>query len=150
MSQRLVKQLINGALVAGTGAAQSVIDPATGAEIAVVHEASTDQVSAAAAAAHEAFDGYSQTTPAERAGILIAIADTLEANTENLAALESLDVGKPWPSARDDEMPLTIDTFRFFAGAARTMSGVWAGEYVAGHTSMIRYDPVGLVAAIAP
>ncbi|MEO1141162.1 MAG: aldehyde dehydrogenase family protein, partial [Pseudomonadota bacterium] len=64
--------------------------------------------------------------------------------------LESLDVGKPWPSAHDDEMPLTIDTFRFFAGAARTMSGSAAGEYVEGHTSMIRRDPVGPVAAIAP
>jgi len=67
-----------------------------------------------------------------------------------LAELESLDVGKPWPSAHDDEMPLTIDVFRFFAAAARTMTGSAAGEYVAGHTSMIRRDPVGPVAAIAP
>ena len=67
-----------------------------------------------------------------------------------MAELESLDVGKPWPSARDDEMPLTIDVFRFFAGAARTMTGSAAGEYVEGHTSMIRRDPIGPVAAIAP
>lgn len=78
------------------------------------------------------------------------IADVLQENIEELAALESLDVGKPWPSALDDETPLTLDTFKFFSGAARTMSGVAAGEYVAGYTSMIRRDPVGPVAAIAP
>lgn len=78
------------------------------------------------------------------------IADALDAHSQELAALESVDVGKPWPSAHDDEMPLTIDTFRFFAGAARTMTGSAAGEYVEGHTSMIRRDPVGPVAAIAP
>lgn len=145
-----VKMLIDGALVAGEGAAVSVLDPATGAEIASVHEASDAQVDAAVAAAAEAFETFSRTTPAERSALLLAIADVLEAHQDELAELESLDVGKPWPSARDDEMPLTIDTFRFFAGAARTMSGSAAGEYVEGHTSMIRRDPVGPVAAIAP
>jgi aminobutyraldehyde dehydrogenase len=81
---------------------------------------------------------------------LLQIADVLETHQDELAALESQDVGKPWPSARDDEMPLTIDVFRFFAGAARTMTGSAAGEYVQGHTSMIRRDPIGPVASIAP
>ena len=144
------KLLINGELVEGAGAALPVVDPSDGAEIAQVREASIEQVDAAARYSEEAFDYFCQTTAAARASLLLDIADAIEANAHELAALESLDVGKPWPSALNDEMPLTIDTFRFFAGAARTMSGVAAGEYVAGHTSMIRRDPVGPVAAIAP
>ncbi|QMU59835.1 MAG: aldehyde dehydrogenase family protein [Boseongicola sp.] len=144
------KQLINGELVAGEGADISVLDPANGAEICAIPAASQDQVDAAMAASHEAFQSYSQTTPAERSELLNNIATVLQDNAEELAGLESQDVGKPWPSALDDETPLTIDTFRFFAGAARTMTGVAAGEYVQGHTSMIRRDPIGPVAAIAP
>ncbi len=144
------KMLINGELVEGGGDAISVINPATGAEICAINAATSEQADAAAAAAHEAFDSYGQTSPAERAALLSDIAEVLTENTEELAELESLDAGKPLQSALDDEMPLTLDTFRFFAGAARTISGVAAGEYVAGHTSMIRKDPVGPVAAIAP
>ena len=144
------RQLINGELVDGTGEALSVVDPSTGSEIVQVNEAGDEQVDAAVNAAGEAFETYSGSTPAERSALLLQIADVLEENSQELAGLESQDVGKPWPSAHDDEMPLTIDTFRFFAGAARTMNGSAAGEYVAGHTSMIRRDPVGPVAAIAP
>ncbi|MEM8650342.1 MAG: aminobutyraldehyde dehydrogenase [Pseudomonadota bacterium] len=144
------KMLINGELVEGAGVALPVIDPSTGGDITSVNEASDEQVDAAIRGAEEAFETFSRTTPAERSALLLEIADVLEQNSTELAELESLDVGKPWPSAHDDEMPLTIDTFRFFAGAARTMSGSAAGEYVEGHTSMIRRDPVGPVAAIAP
>lgn len=144
------KLLINGEMVEGEAEAISVVDPATGQEIASICAAAPEQVEAAAAASHEAFQSYSRTTPAARAEILTNIATVLNDNAEELANLESMDVGKPWPSALNDEMPLTIDTFRFFAGAARTMTGVAAGEYVEGHTSMIRRDPVGPVAAIAP
>lgn len=144
------KLLIDGGLVDGTGEALPVLDPATGAEVARVNEAGPDQIATAAASSEAAFDSFGQMPPAERSALLLRIADVIEANQDELAELESLDVGKPWPSARDDEMPLTIDTFRFFAGAARTMTGSAAGEYVAGHTSMIRRDPVGPVAAIAP
>lgn len=144
------KQLINGELVEGEGEALPIIDPATGQEVASVRESSEEQVDAAIRGAEEAFETWSRTTPADRSALLLKIAGVLEENSTELAELESLDVGKPWPSAHDDEMPLTIDTFRFFAGAARTMTGVAAGEYVEGHTSMIRRDPVGPVAAIAP
>ncbi len=144
------KMLINGELVKGGGAAIPALNPATGEEICTINAATSEQADAAAAAAHEAFDTFGQTSPAERSQLLTDIADVLQANIEELAELESLDAGKPWPSALNDETPLTLDTFRFFAGAARTMTGVTAGEYVAGHTSMIRKDPVGLVAAIAP
>lgn len=142
--------LINDELVAGDGPAVPTHDPATGQQIASIPEASPEQVEAATRTAAEAFETFGRSTPGERAALLLAIADTVEAHAEELAALETLDVGKPWPSALGDEMPLTIDTFRFFAGAARTMQGSAAGEYVAGHTSMIRRDPIGPVAAIAP
>lgn len=144
------KMLINGALVAGEGEPLPVHDPASGEVLGNVAEASPEQVNAAIAAAHDAFQTFGRTTPAERAALLLQIADVIESHGEELAALESLDVGKPWPSAFDDEMPLTVDTYRFFAGAARTMTGSAAGEYMTGHTSMIRRDPVGPVASIAP
>ena len=144
------KLLINGEFVKGDGEALSVINPATGKEITTVNEASAEQVDAAMVSSAEAFESYGRTTPAERSALLLEIADKLDKNSEELARIESENGGKPWPSAHDDEMPLTIDTFRFFAGAARTVSGSAAGEYVEGHTSMIRRDPVDPVAAIAP
>lgn len=144
------KMLINGELVQGAGEALPVLDPATGQEVVRVSEATAEQVEAATRAAEEAFETYRLSTPAERSGYLHAIADVMEANIEELAELETLDVGKPWPMARDEEMPLNIDTFRFMAGAARTMTGSATAEYVADHTSMIRRDPIGPVASIAP
>lgn len=142
--------LINGELVAGDGAAIPVIDPATGKTLGTVNQASGEQIEAAVAAATEAFDTFGKTSPAERAGLLLALADAIEAHSDELAELESQDCGKPFIHARDEEMPLTIDTFRFMAGAARTQTGSAAGEYVAGFTSMIRKDPIGPVASIAP
>jgi len=142
--------LINGERVPGEGEALPVLDPASGERIALVNEASPEQVDAAVRAAEEAFQSYGRTTPAERSALLLDIAEVIEAHAPELAALESANAGKPWPSALNDEMPLTLDTFRFFAGAARTLSGVAAGEYVAEHTSLIRRDPLGPVAAIAP
>lgn len=144
------KMLINGEMVDGTGEALDVVNPATGEVIGAVNEAGLEQIEAAVRSSGEAFDSFAGMPPADRAAILLEIADILEEHSQELAELESLDVGKPWPSALDDEMPLTIDVFRFFTGAARTMTGSAAGEYVAGHTSMIRRDPVGPVAAIAP
>ncbi len=145
-----IKQLINGEFVEGQGEKLSVVDPATGNEITQIAQASVEQIEAAVESSEQAFQSYSRTTPLERATYLLALADAVEAATDELAELESLDCGKPFASARDDEMPLTIDVFRFMAGAARTMSGSAAGEYVEGFTSMIRRDPVGPVAAIAP
>ena len=144
------KLLIKGKLVEGEGAATPVLDPATGEQVASVKEASPAQIQSAVEAATEAFDSFGRTTPADRAGMLLAVADAIEAHNDELAELESLDCGKPFTAARDDEMPLTIDTFRFMAGAARTQTGSAAGEYVEGHTSMIRKDPIGPVASIAP
>lgn len=144
------KMLIDGNLIEGDGEAIDVLDPATGLQLTTLAEASNAQLDLAVRSSSDAFESFSRTTPAQRSTLLLAIADAVEHSSEELANLESQDCGKPWPSALDDEMPLTIDVFRFMAGAARTMSGSAAGEYVTGHTSMIRRDPIGPVAAIAP
>ncbi|MEM9108383.1 MAG: aldehyde dehydrogenase family protein, partial [Pseudomonadota bacterium] len=144
------KMLINGELVDGDAEAIPVLNPSNGETVALIGEASPQQIEAAAIAAQEAFETYRFSTPAERAAHLLAVADVIAQNIEELSELETIDVGKPWPMARDEEMPLTIDTFRFMAGAARTRTGSATGEYVADHTSMIRKDPIGPVASIAP
>ncbi len=142
--------LIGSALEAGTETTEPVLNPRTGELILDVAEASTAQVDRAVAAARKAFDGWSRTTPAERSAALLRIADRIEAEAEGFAALESLNCGKPINAARNDELPAIIDCYRFFAGAVRTQHGAIAGEYLAGHTSMIRRDPVGVIASIAP
>jgi aminobutyraldehyde dehydrogenase len=142
--------LIGSALEAGTETPEPVLNPRTGGLILDVAEASTAQVDRAVAAARKAFDHWSRTTPAERSAALLRIADRIEAEAEGFAALEALNCGKPINAARNDEIPAIIDCYRFFAGAVRCQHGAIAGEYMPGHTSMIRRDPVGVVASIAP
>lgn len=144
------KLFINGAFTTGGGVSEDILNPATGEVIATVHEASSEQVAAAVAAAEAAFDGWSRTPPAERSAILLKLADRIEQNAEKIARLESLNCGKPYSAALEDEIPAIVDCFRFFAGAARCMTGMATNEYMAGHTSMIRRDPIGVVASIAP
>lgn len=144
------KLLIDGKLVAGGGKVEEVLNPATGKVIARVAEASRAQVNAAVLAAEAAFSGWSQTPPKDRAALLLRLADRIESEGEAYARLESLNCGKPYPAALNDEIPAIADVFRFFAGACRSMQGAVAGEYLAGFTSMIRRDPVGVVASIAP
>ena len=115
-----------------------------------IAEATAAQVDAAVEAADRAFDAWSQTTPKTRAECLLKLADAISAQAETLAQLESLNCGKPLHCVINDEMPAIVDVFRFFAGAARCLPGMAAGEYLEGHTSMIRRDPVGVVASIAP
>ncbi len=142
--------LIGGAFEAGAGAVETVLNPRTGAAIVTVPEADAAQIDRAVAAARKAFAGWSRTTFAERSAKLMAIADAVEANAATLAALEALNCGKPINAVANDEMPAIADCFRFFAGAVRNLHGAVAGEYLAGHTSMIRRDPIGVVASIAP
>ena len=142
--------LINGELVAGQGPAERILDPATGRVIASVPEASAEQLEAAVAAAEAAFDTWSQTPPAKRSRLLLQVAAHLEAEADAYAEVESLNTGKPLAAMRQDEMPPIADVFRFFAGAARVQTAPVAAEYVSGHTSMIRRDPVGVVGSIAP
>jgi aminobutyraldehyde dehydrogenase len=142
--------LIGGRLVAGEGAIEAVFDAATGAQIAAVPAASVAQVQEAVMAAEAAFPAWARTAPRERATLLLRIADRLDAEADDYAALESRNTGKPLAAMRADEMPAIADVFRFFAGACRSPQGLAAGEYLPGHTSLIRRDPVGVVASIAP
>jgi aminobutyraldehyde dehydrogenase len=142
--------LINGKLVAGKGESQRVLDPATGATITSVAEASPAQIKSAVAAAATAFASWSATVPKDRAALLLKLADRIESDAAQIAALESQNCGKPLAAVLGDEIPAIADVFRFFAGAARTMHGSAAGEYLPGFTSMIRRDPVGVIASIAP
>jgi aminobutyraldehyde dehydrogenase len=144
------KLLINGILVKGEGTLERVLDPASGKCIAEVHEASRAQLDAAVAAAEVAGPGWAQTVPKDRAALLLRLADRIEADGPAFAKLESDNTGKPLAAALNDEIPAIADVFRFFAAAARTQHGALAGEYLPGFTSMIRRDPVGVVASIAP
>ncbi|MFC7411373.1 MULTISPECIES: gamma-aminobutyraldehyde dehydrogenase [Hydrogenophaga] len=141
---------IDGQFVAGEGEAERVLNPATGEIIASVPEASYEQIHRAVLGANRAFESWSDTTPGERSRLLLKIADAIEAHAEAFARLESLNCGKPYVRALEDEIPAIADCFRFFAGAARTMNGPVAGEYLGGHTSLIRRDPVGVIGSIAP
>ena len=142
--------LIDGAFVAGEGAVEKILDPASGRCIADVPEASAAQVNAAVAAAEAAAAGWAQTVPKDRATLLLRLADRIESDAAAYAKLESDNTGKPLAAALNDEMPAIADVFRFFAGAARVQHGALAGEYIQGYTSMIRRDPVGVIASIAP
>ncbi|SDN11839.1 gamma-aminobutyraldehyde dehydrogenase [Pseudomonas jinjuensis] len=144
------KLLINGQFVAGEGEGLDVLNPATGEVIGKIAEASEAQVDGAVRAAHTAFDGWSQTAPKDRALLLLRLADRIEEHAEELARLESDNCGKPYAAALNDEIPAIADVFRFFAGASRCLTGSAAGEYLPGFTSMIRRDPIGVVASIAP
>lgn len=135
---------------AGEGLAEPVFNPRTGEIIAHTPEASLAQVDAAVAAASAAFGSWSRTCPAERSTLLLKLADRIEANAEAYASLESLNCGKPRQLVLNDEIPALVDCVRFFAGAVRCMHGPLAGEYIPGFTSMIRRDPIGVVASIAP
>jgi aminobutyraldehyde dehydrogenase len=142
--------LIGDRTEAGQGELEAIQNPRTGATILELPEASVEQLEAAVAAARGAFDAWSRTTPAERSAALLRIADRIEAEGDDFAALEALNCGKPINAMKGDEIPAIADCWRFFAGAVRCQHGAIAGEYMAGHTSMIRRDPVGVIASIAP
>ncbi len=142
--------LIDGQFVTGEGQAEPILNPANGEQIAAVPEASFEQVNRAVNGAQRAFAQWSRTTPAQRSNLLLRLADLIERHAEEFAALESLNCGKPYLAVLNDELPAVVDCFRFFAGAARCLQGPLAGEYLEGHTSMIRRDPIGVVGSIAP
>ena len=144
------QMLIGSDFVGGAEPGGPVVNPKTEDIIVDMPDASAAQVDAAVDAASKAFETWSRTTPAERAGLLLKLADAIDRDAESFAALEALNCGKPRIRVLQDEMPAISDCFRFFAGAARTMHGAIAGEYLAGHTSMIRRDPVGVIGSIAP
>ena len=144
------KQFIGGDFVdAADGRTAEVINPANDQTIATVPASSAEDVDRAVNAAEAAFESWKQTTPQDRSLLLLKVADLLEAKADDLGRLESANAGKP-VGAAIDEMTTCVDLFRFFAGAARVMDGLAANEFMAGHTSIIRRDPIGVVASIAP
>ncbi len=134
---------------AAGGGTMDVLNPATGDVIAEVPACTAADVDNAVEAAKRALPEWLDSTPAERAELLLQLADVLDANAEELAEIESRNVGKPLSYARD-EIPVCADNLRFFAGAARILEGRSAGEYMRGYTSMIRREPLGIVGGIAP
>jgi 1-pyrroline dehydrogenase len=144
------QQFIGGEFVdAADGRTAEVINPASDDAIASVPASSSEDVDRAVAAAATAFESWKKTTPQDRSLLLLKIADALDANADELGRLESANAGKP-VGAAIDEIGVCSDLFRFFAGASRVMDGLAANEFAAGHTSIIRRDPIGVVASIAP
>jgi len=144
------QQFIGGAFVdAASGETLDVENPANGQVIARVPASSREDVDRAVNAAATAFETWRNTTPQDRSLMLLKIADALEAAADEIGRIESANAGKP-VGAAIDEMATSVDLFRFFAGAARVMDGLAANEFLAGHTSIIRRDPIGVVASIAP
>jgi 1-pyrroline dehydrogenase len=144
------KNLVGGEWVdAIEGGTMEVLNPATGEVIAEVPSGTHADVDRAVEAAKKALPEWLETTPQERSEALLKLAAAIDDNTEELAELESQNVGKPLGYARD-EMPVSADNLRFFAGAARVLEGKSAGEYMKGYTSMIRREPLGIVGGIAP
>ena len=144
------EMLIGSKFETAREAVEPVLNPRTGASILDLGEASQAQIDAAVAAAEKAYAGWSRTTPAQRSAYLLKIAERIEAEAADFAKLEALNCGKPINAVLNDEIPAIVDCYRFFAGAVRSMPGVVAGEYLSGHTSMVRRDPIGIVASIAP
>jgi aminobutyraldehyde dehydrogenase len=144
------KNFVGGEWVeAVEGGTMDVLNPATGETIAEVPAGTAADVDRAVAAAARAWPEWLDSTPAERAELLLKLADILDANADELAEIESRNVGKPLSYAKD-EMPVCSDNLRFFAGAARVLEGRSAGEYMKGYTSIIRREPLGIVGGIAP
>ena len=144
------KMLIGSRFERGSETEEQVLNPRTGELIEAIPEASSNQIDMAVAAAEAAFLTWSRTTPGQRSGYLLRIAQAIEDDADGFAALEALNCGKPINAVRNDEIPAIVDCWRFFAGAVRAMPAQVAGEYLPGHTSMIRRDPIGVVAQIAP
>ncbi|NTF82364.1 gamma-aminobutyraldehyde dehydrogenase [Rhizobium rhizogenes] len=144
------QMLIGSRFEAGTETEEHILNPKTGETVLDLPEASLGQIDAAVDAAEKAFTSWSQTTPGQRSAYLLKIADAIEREAEGFAALEALNCGKPINAVLNDEIPAIVDCYRFFAGAVRNLHGPVAGEYLPGHTSMIRRDPIGIVGSIAP
>ncbi len=145
------RNFVNGKAVdAADGATTAVVNPVTGEQYATAPMSGPQDVDAAMRAAAAAFDGWRDTTPSERSLALYRIADAVEARADELIAVEVENTGKPIALTRSEEIPPMVDQIRFFAGAARNLEGRSAGEYMANMTSIIRREPVGVCAQVAP
>ncbi|HEY0118098.1 MAG TPA: aldehyde dehydrogenase family protein, partial [Cellulomonas sp.] len=145
-----VRNVIAGELVDGSGPTAPLVDPATGEEFGTAPVSTEQDVDRAYRAAAGAFAGWRRTTPGQRQKALLDFADAVEAAAPELVRLEGQNTGKPDHVTAAEEIPPMVDQIRFFAGAARVLEGKAAGEYMAGHTSWVRREPVGVVGQVAP
>ncbi|MDA0637651.1 gamma-aminobutyraldehyde dehydrogenase [Nonomuraea sp. MCN248] len=150
MTVRL-QNFVNGEFVdAKSGRFSDVIDPCTGEAYLQAPISGPEDVDAAFAAAAAAFESWGATTPGERANLLLKVADAIEARADEINEAECRNTGKPLARMAEDETPVAADHFRFFAGAARTLEGPTAGEFLADHTSVIRHEPIGVIGQVTP
>ncbi|MEU4195195.1 aminobutyraldehyde dehydrogenase [Kribbella sp. NPDC026611] len=148
---RTVRNLINGEpRDARSGATSELVDPATGKVFGTAPLSSEDDVDAAYQAAAAAVPAWGGITPGERQRMLLKFADLVEARGDELVAAESQNTGKPLELTRTEELAVMVDQLRFFAGASRMLEGKSAGEYLAGHTSWVRREPIGVVGQVSP
>jgi len=146
-----LKNFVNGEYAAAASDQVSeIVDPSTGEAYAQAPVSGPADVEAALRAAAGAFEGWRDTTPAERSLALLRMADAVQARAEDLVAAECRNTGKPVGITMADEIPPLVDEIQFFAGAARILQGTSAGEYLAGHTSVLRREPVGVCAQVTP
>ncbi|MBJ7531090.1 MAG: aldehyde dehydrogenase family protein, partial [Nocardioides sp.] len=151
MADQTFQNVVNGELVAAaSGATYDVEDPTTGEVYAAAPLSDAEDVDRAYAAADRAFETWGETTPQERMTALLGIADALDRRSEEFVRVESRDTGKPLGLTATEELPVGVDHFRFFAGAARLLEGKSAGEYMADHTSWIRREPIGVIGQVTP
>ncbi len=148
---RRLQNFVGGKLVdAASGQTTPVINPSTGEVYAEAPLSDAADVDAAFAAAESAFPGWRDATPSERSRAVYKIADAIEAHAEELVRAECENTGKPYGLTMSEEIPPTADQIRFFAGAARVLEGRAAAEYMSGHTSFIRREPIGVCAQVTP
>jgi betaine-aldehyde dehydrogenase len=151
VSPRALQNLVGGAASdAADGATIDLVDPSTGEVFATSPRSGAADVDAACRAAATAFESWRDTTPSDRQRALLKLADLVEEHADELVALESENTGKPVGLTAEEEIPPMVDQIRFFAGAARVLEGTSAGEYMAGHTSWIRREPIGVCAQVTP
>ncbi len=147
MSEKLeLRNFVGGEHVdAADGRPMDLVDPTTGEVFASAPVSGAEDVDRAYTAAATAFEGWRDTTPSERQRALLRLADLVEEHADELVSLESRNTGKPIGLTASEEIPPMVDQIRFFAGAARTLEGKAATEYMAGHTSWIRREPIGVI-----
>jgi betaine-aldehyde dehydrogenase len=149
-SPRVLRNFVNGQYVDASGAYSDVINPSTGQVVAKAPVSSAQDVDAAYAAASTAFETWRDATPSQRQRALLQLADAVEARADEFVRLEGENTGKPNALTASEEIPPMVDQIRFFAGAARCLEGRAAGEYMAGHTSWVRREPIGVIGQVTP
>ena len=150
-SPRVLRNFVDGEYrSAATDSTTDIVDPSTGQVVAKAPVSTGEDVDAAYAAADKAFQTWGETTPSERQRALLKFADAVESRAEDLIKLEAQNTGKPFALTASEEIPPMVDQIRFFAGAARVLEGRSAGEYLAGHTSWIRREPIGVIGQVTP